>query len=86
MVWQQNGLGGYYDLEGTDWLNPPIVAHPTETRKIGRITYRIFADGGHIHTVAWRDGGALYWFSNTLLEDLTNDQMLGLARSARPLH
>jgi LCP family protein required for cell wall assembly len=86
VVWQQNGLGGYYDLEGTDWLNPPIVAHPTETRKIGGITYRIFADGNHIHTVAWRDGRALYWFSNTLLEDLTNDQMLGLARSARPLH
>ena len=35
VVWQQNGLGGYYDLEGTDWLNPPIIAHPDETRKIG---------------------------------------------------
>jgi LCP family protein required for cell wall assembly len=86
VVWQQNGLGGYYDLEGTDWLNPPLVAHPTETRKIGGVAYRIFADGGHIHTVAWREGGVLYWLTNTLLEDLTNEQMLGIARSAQPLH
>jgi LCP family protein required for cell wall assembly len=83
---QQNGLGGYYDFEGTDWLNPPLVAHPTETRKIGGVAYRIFADGSHIHTVAWRQGQVLYWITNTLLEDLSNEQMLGIARSARPLH
>ena len=35
---------------------------------------------------AWRRGGALYWITNTLLEDLSNEQMLLIARSARPLH
>ena len=83
---QQNGLGGYYDFEGTDWLNPPLVAHPTETRRIGHTDYRIFADGSHIHLVAWRQGKVLYWVVNTLLEDLTNEQMLAIARSAQPLH
>jgi LCP family protein required for cell wall assembly len=83
---EQNTLGGYYDIEGTDWLNPPIVAHPTESRRIGHTDYRIFADGSHIHLIAWRQGNALYWVVNTLLEDLTNEQMLGIARSAQPLH
>jgi len=83
---QQNGLGGYYDIEGTDWLNPPIVAHPSETRKIGHTDYRIFSDGSHIHLVAWRQGNVLYLVVNTLLEDLTNEQMLAIARSAQPLH
>ncbi len=83
---QQNGLGGYYDFEGSDWLNPPLVAHPNETRRIGHTDYRIFADGSHIHLVAWRDGQVLYWVTNTLLEDLTNEQMLGIARSAQSLH
>jgi LCP family protein required for cell wall assembly len=82
---QENTLGGYYDIEGTDWLNPPIVAHPTETRRIGHTDYRIFADGSHIHLIAWRQGNVLYWVVNTLLEDLTNEQMLGIARSAQPL-
>jgi LCP family protein required for cell wall assembly len=83
---EQNSQGGYYDFEGTDWLNPPLVAHPTETRKIGSVAYRIFADGSHIHTVAWRQGKVLYWVTNTLLEDLSNEQLLAIARSALPLH
>jgi len=86
LVFQQNGLGGYYDLEGTDWPDPPIIAHPDETRRIGRRTYMIFTDGAHVHAIAWRQGGALYWVTNTLLEDLTNQQMLGIAQSAQPLH
>jgi LCP family protein required for cell wall assembly len=85
LVWQQNSLGGYYDLEGTDWLNPPLIAHPDETRRIAGRTCMLFSDGGHIHTVAWREGRALYWLTNTLLEDLTNQQMLAIARSAQSL-
>ncbi|HUA75868.1 MAG TPA: LCP family protein [Solirubrobacteraceae bacterium] len=86
VVFRQNTLGGYYDFEGTNWLGPPIVAHPNETRKIGRRKYQIFEDGSHIHLIAWREQGMLYWVSNTLLEDLSNEQMLAIARSAKPLH
>jgi polyisoprenyl-teichoic acid--peptidoglycan teichoic acid transferase len=86
VVWQQNIEGGYYDLEGTDWLDPPIIAHPDETRHIDGRAYMISSDGGHIHTIAWREDGALYWLTNTLLEELTNSQMLAIARSSAPLH
>jgi LCP family protein required for cell wall assembly len=86
IVWQQNTLGGYYDFEGSDWKKPPLISHPSETRQIGNTEYMIFADGSHIHTVAWRRGEVLYWLTNTLLEDLSNEQMLAVARSARPLH
>jgi polyisoprenyl-teichoic acid--peptidoglycan teichoic acid transferase len=85
VVWQESGLGGYYDFEGTDWLNPPLVAHPDETRTIGGTKYMLFADGSHIHAVAWRHSGVLYFLTNTLLEDLSNEQMLLIARSARRL-
>jgi LCP family protein required for cell wall assembly len=85
-VWQQNTLGGYYDFEGTDWPHPPIIAHPNQQRKINNVTYMIFTDGAHIHTIAWRQGPMLYWLTNTLLEDLSNEQMLAIARSAHPLH
>jgi polyisoprenyl-teichoic acid--peptidoglycan teichoic acid transferase len=85
VVFQQNILGGYYDVEGTDWLDPPIVARPQETRQIGSRTYMFFADGEHIHMIAWREHHVLYWVINTLLEELTNQQMLAIARSALPL-
>jgi polyisoprenyl-teichoic acid--peptidoglycan teichoic acid transferase len=85
-VWRANALGGYYNFEGTDWPRPPLIAHPNEQRKIKGVTYMIFTDGSHIHTVAWRRGKMLYWLTNTLLEDLSNEQMLAIARSAKPLH
>jgi LCP family protein required for cell wall assembly len=84
-VFQQNTIGGYYDVEGTDWLDPPIVEHPQETRYVGRRAYMIFADGEHIHMIAWREHHALYWVINTLLEELTNRQMLTIADSTQPL-
>jgi LCP family protein required for cell wall assembly len=85
VVWQQNVIGGYYDFQGSDWLNPPLFAN-ARTQKIGGRTYRIVDDGSHIHVVGWRSGRVLYWVTNTLLEELSNAQMLALAASAQPLH
>ncbi len=86
IVWQQNSiLGGYYDFEGTDWLNPPLFAH-ARTQVIGGTTYEFVDDGAHIHVVGWRSGNVLYWLTNTLLEELSNSQMLAIAKSAQPLH
>ncbi len=86
VVFQQNTIGGYYDVAGTDWLDPPIIEHPQETRYVGRRAYMIFADGEHIHMIAWRQHHTLYWVINTLLEELTNQQMLRIADSTQPLH
>jgi polyisoprenyl-teichoic acid--peptidoglycan teichoic acid transferase len=85
IVFQQNIIGGYYDVEGMDWLEPPIVAHPQETRRIGSRNYMFFDDGAHVHMIAWREHGVLYWVLNTLLEELSNPQMLEIAQSAQPL-
>ena len=38
IVWQQNSIGGYYDFEGTDWLNPPLFAHPARRRSTAAAT------------------------------------------------
>jgi LCP family protein required for cell wall assembly len=84
VVWKQNTLGGYYDFEGSDWLNPPLFAH-ARTQTIDGREYRFVDDGAHIHVIGWRSGNVLYWLTNTLLEDLSNQQMLALAKSAQPL-
>jgi LCP family protein required for cell wall assembly len=84
VVWQQNVIGGYYDFEGTDWLNPPLFAH-ARTQVIDGRAYRFVDDGPHIHVIGWRSGHVLYWLNNTLLEELSNSQMLALAKSAQAL-
>jgi LCP family protein required for cell wall assembly len=84
-VFQQNGLGGYYDVEGTNWQTPPIIANPSRTVDINGRHYILVDDGAHIHLIAWREHGALYWVNNTLLEDLSNAQMISIANSVQPL-
>lgn len=85
VVFQQNSIGGYYDVEGTNWLDPPIIDNPNEIQHVGGRSYMIFGDGEHIQMVAWRQDGVLYWVVNTLLTELTNQQMLAIARSVTPL-
>lgn len=83
-VWQQNGLGGYYDVEGTDWTRIPLFAHSHSEEIDGR-SYMIVDDGSHIHDIGWRAGKLVYFISNTLLEDLSNAQMIALAQATKPL-
>ena len=47
---------------------------------MGGRNYELFYDGSRLRLVAWRRK-AVYWVSNTLLQSLTNRQMLALARS-----
>jgi LCP family protein required for cell wall assembly len=85
VVFRQNTLGGYYDFEGSDWTNPPLFAN-ARRQTIGGRPYLLVDDGSHIHALGWKSGGVLYWVTNTLLEDLTNSQMLAIAKSAQSLH
>jgi hypothetical protein len=84
VVWQQNPIGGYYDFEATNWLGPPIFAH-SRNQNIDGVEYKIVDDGEHIHVIGWVAGKVLYWLNNTLLEELSNAQMLALAKSAHSL-
>ena len=66
-------------------MDPPLFSH-SRTQLIAGHTYKLVDDGSRIHVVGWRSGHVLYWVTNTLLEELSNAQMLAIARSAQPLH
>jgi LCP family protein required for cell wall assembly len=86
IVFSTGLIGSYYGIEGMDWTDPPILAHPSETRTVNGRKLLLYNDGQHIHLVAWQTPRAVYWVSNTLLEDLTNRQIMAIAESAAPLH
>jgi polyisoprenyl-teichoic acid--peptidoglycan teichoic acid transferase len=78
-------VGEYYGLQGTTWMNPPILSDPTTTKKYGHRKLELFYDGDRLRLVAWREKDAVYWVSNTLLQSLTARQMINIARTAKPL-
>lgn len=79
MVVTVPGTGQNYGIQGTNWKAPPILDSPSETRKVGGRTFDLFYDGDRLRLVAWRTDKAVYWVSNTLLQTLTEKQMIGLA-------
>ena len=74
--------GDYFDVQGVaGWADPPMLKEPSETRTINGRDYDIYLDGDRVRLVAWHDGDNSYWIYNSLLQTLTGDQMLGVARS-----
>ena len=86
MVIAQNSLlGEYYGLQGTRWKDPPIIKSPSEIVNYHGRKFMIFKDGKRVRLVAWQTHDATYWISNTLLQTISKDDMLAIARSCKPL-
>jgi hypothetical protein len=83
MVAEMSDGTHYFGLQGIrGWSDPPILEDPSLVKEINGREYDIFVDGENVKIVAWRRGENSYWISNDLLRTLTNEQMLGMARSA----
>jgi LCP family protein required for cell wall assembly len=85
MVIKRHLVGEYYGVQGTTWQDPPILEDGSEERRIGRRTFELHYDGDRLRLVAWRTPKAVYWISNTLLQTLSERQMIAIARSTRRL-
>ncbi len=78
-------VAGYWGIEETNWPDPPLLDKPNRTifRKGRR--YDLFFNGAHLHVIALREKNASYWVTNTLLNKLSNETMIAIARSLQPL-
>ena len=74
----------YFGVQGIyGWEDPPILDAPYDEVTKGDRTFRVYPEGDRIGLVSWTEDGNLYWVSNSLLQTLTNDQMLGIAESTK---
>src|SRR3954447_10406895 len=81
------GADEYWGIEQSDWADAPILAKPSQTQKLkdGR-TYDLYYNGSHLHMVVLRGKGtARYWVVNTLLDTLSNETMIAIAKGLHPL-
>jgi LCP family protein required for cell wall assembly len=83
LVMEEDDGTHYFGVQGIrGWPDPPILDDPSLTKEIKGREYDVYLDGEDVKMVAWRRGENAYWISNDLLRTLTNDQMIGMARSA----
>jgi LCP family protein required for cell wall assembly len=81
----RTGSNEYWGIQETQWADAPALADKSITQRIGGREYDLYYSGSNLHMVVLRDRGATYWVVNTLLNSLSNETMLRIARGLRPL-
>ena len=84
LVYQTAG-GEYWGIQMTDWEDAPVLAERNFYRTIGGRRYELHYNGPKLHMVVLREHGATYWVVNTLLDTLSNETMLAIAKGLKRL-
>jgi LCP family protein required for cell wall assembly len=81
----RTGALEYWGVQMTDWEDAPVLSERNFVRSIGGRSYELHYNGPKLHMVVLRQGGATYWVVNTLLDTLSNETMLAIAKGLKPL-
>ena len=85
IVIDRGGLGEYYDVQGSNWTDSPLLSNPSQTVQIGSRTYELYYAAEQIRTIAWHEGSAAYWIQNTLTNSISPRAMLAIAEQTLPV-
>ena len=91
--WQGRGLGrqlmgALADRaldEGVRRFRAPVLAEKNFHRIIGGRSYNFYYHGAHLHMVVLQTPKASYWVVNTLVDSLSNETMIAIAKNLQPL-
>jgi len=79
------GSNEYWGIQETNWNDAPALADPSFVHKIKGREYALYYSGAHLHMVVLRKDGATYWVVNSILDELSNETMIAIARGLAPL-
>jgi LCP family protein required for cell wall assembly len=81
----RTGANEYWGIQEVGWEDPPILDGASVTQTINGREYALYFVGPKLHMVAFQQNGASYWVVNTLLNRLSNETMIAIARGLKPL-
>jgi LytR cell envelope-related transcriptional attenuator len=81
----RTGTNEYWGIQQTDWDDAPALEDKNFSEVIKGRQYDLYYSGPNLHMVVLRAGGATYWVVNTLLDTLSNETMLEIAKGLRPM-
>ena len=79
------GSNDYWGVQESNWPDAPVLASSNFHRSIGGRTYDLYYNGPHLHMVVLNRKGASYWVVNSLLDRLSNETMISIAKGLRPI-
>ena len=81
----RTGGNEYWGIQETPWTEAPLLADKSLSQWVKGRRFDLYYNGSHLHVVVLRAGGATYWVVNTLLDALSNETMLAIAKGFRPM-
>jgi LCP family protein required for cell wall assembly len=75
----------YWGIQETNWDDAPALADKSFHRAVGGRVMDFYYSGQHLHMIVLHANGANYWVVNTLLDDLSNETMIAIAKGLKPL-
>jgi hypothetical protein len=85
LVFRTSG-GAYWGIEQTSWDEAPVLADKSVHHILKGRSYDFYYNGPKLHMIVLRDNGASYWVVNSLLDNLSNETMIAIAKGLRPLN
>ena len=68
-----------------NWPDAPALDSRSLHRVINGRGYDFYYRGRKLHMIVLRKGDASYWVVNTLLDSLSNETMIAIAKGLQPL-
>jgi LCP family protein required for cell wall assembly len=81
----RTGQSEYWGIEETNAKGLPVLADKSVRHRIRGRIFDLYYSGPHLHMAVLHEHGATYWVVNTLLDSLSNETMLAVAKGLRPL-
>jgi LCP family protein required for cell wall assembly len=81
----RTGAGEYWGIQESDWDGAPVLADKSFRHDLGGREFNLFYSGSHLHMAVLETKTGNYWVVNTLLDSLSNETMLAIAKGLKPL-
>ena len=81
----RTGSNEYWGIQETDWDGAPALGDRSFRHAIGGRELEFYYSGSHLHMVVVHAHGATYWVVNTLLDSLSNETMIAIAKGLKPI-
>jgi LCP family protein required for cell wall assembly len=79
------GASEYWGIQMMRWNAAPAIRGANRKLHLKGRVYALHYTGSKLHMVVVRDRGTTYWVVNTLLNSLSNETMLEIAKGLQPL-
>jgi LCP family protein required for cell wall assembly len=77
--------GVYWGIEQTNFDEAPVLADKSFRHVLKKRAYDFYYNGSKLHMIVLHENGSTYWVVNSLLDNLTNETMIAIAKGLRPL-